>query len=121
MRVKDQGTGWERDVEGMCKDAGLKVWRLAEHGSNDQGDLMVESRWGRIVIECKCRGNLPVHAAVGKANSKARHPSTFPARMAVVAWKRLVDTGGVRRRQAGRPVAVMDLEDLLCLLGGDDG
>ena len=118
-RSKDQGTEWEREVLERCAAAGLRAWRLAEHGQNDQGDLCIQTGTEHVIVEARCRSNLTVHPAVGQANSKARHPSAeFPARFAFIAWKRLVSTDGQRRRQAGKPVAVLDLDDLLALLAG---
>jgi len=116
-RNKDQGTDWQREVLERCTSAGLKAWTLAEHGSKDQGDICIRVGGEHVIAEAKCRSNLTVHPAVGLANSKAKHPSgEFPARFAFIAWKRLVATDGPRRRQPGKPVAVLDLDDLLWLL-----
>ena len=117
-RNRQQGTKWERDIIELAESCGLKAWRLAEHGSNDQGDVIVRTGAGEhVVVEAKCRGNLTVHPAVEKARAKAGHPSVpFDVSLACVAWKRLVSTDGERRRQPGRPVAVLDLEDFMRLL-----
>lgn len=82
-KPKRQGTTWETDFVRRCQAAGLLADRMPEGGMNDAGDVWI--------------GDTP-----------------FPSGddIAIVAWHRLVDTAGHRRRPDGVPaVVVIALED----------
>ena len=67
--------------------------------------------FGRIVVECKDRAQLPLHATLAKAQQKAGGD-------AVVWWKRTEKKdGNERRTQVGRPLVAMSEELFLQLLG----
>ncbi len=94
-RPKDQGTRLETAIVNELVDRGHKAARLAEGGSNDLGDIMVElANYDGLVIEAKARQALGIHAAVAKADRKA---GAFPA---VVWWKRLIKPADGGRRRA---------------------
>lgn len=83
---KNQGTRFETAFVDAAKAFGLDAERLAEQGSNDLGDVRINSKW-------------PQDPYVA------------------VAWKRLVNKGGARRRADGEPVVVVvSLSDFLSLM-----
>lgn len=91
-KEKRQGTAWETELVKRAKAAGLDSRRLAEGGSDDEGDLEVIAGDLRVVVEGKARAALGAHAALAKAEAKAGDEH------AVVAWKRLVRRDGSNRR-----------------------
>ena len=115
---KQLGTAWETEIVRVAQAHGLKAWRLAEGGPNDAGDIAIETKDGDVyVCEAKCRTNLNIHETLDKATVKAENADLpfVPAGVAV-AWKRLVNTGGRRRVQAGPPVVAVELGEWLDLI-----
>jgi hypothetical protein len=110
---KRQGTAWERELRLQLEQlVKVPVVRLAEGGTYDRGDLALHVGDQEIVIEARDRSSMQVHTATEKARQKAG-----PEAVAVVAWKRKIKKpGNERRSQVGRPVAVLDLADLIWLL-----
>lgn len=106
-RQKAQGTRWEREVLEAVHDAGYTdAYRLAEHGTKDQGDLLIGSR--KIVLECKDRERLNIHDTVAKASRKA------DGWTAAVVWKRRArKEGNTRRHTVGEPIVALTLTDFL--------
>ncbi len=47
---KQQGTAWETSLVRRAEDFGLKARRLAEAGSNDQGDVYIEGEYDQDPI-----------------------------------------------------------------------
>ena len=119
-RQKQQGTRLETSIVKRL-NTGLRhgaARRLAEGGTNDEGDVELELPHGhRLIIEAKHRQALPVHAALEKAMIKA---GSTPA---VVWWKRTMrKEGGTRRSKVGvGEVVVMDVDTFLWLLEGRNG
>ena len=110
-----QGTAFETWlVKWLNRISGVVAERLAEGGSQDQGDIrfydMFEQVW---YVECKAREVLNVTRELSKARLKSPDPQHT-----VLAWKRLVKNGGKRRVSDGEPVViVMGLDTLHSLLG----
>lgn len=116
-RQKKQGTAHESWLVAKLREAGFSARRLAEGGTQDEGDVeaYLPNRW---VLEAKARSSLNVQETLGKARSKAAAAAGQPVPVAVV-WKRLVRVAGKQVRQpvAGERVIVcLSLEDFLTLL-----
>ena len=86
----------------------MSARRLAEGGSDDEGDVEAQLAGDRWILEGKARQNLNVQETLGKARRKAAG-----APVAVV-WKRLVKKAGLSVRQ---PV---EGERIVVVLGWDD-
>lgn len=90
-KPKAQGTAWESEFVRRARDAGLMADRLPEGGLRDAGDVWINDT---------------------PSNHKTRSGWDIP----VVAWSRLVDTGGDRRSPDGeRSVVVISTDDFLKL------
>ena len=117
---KQEGTWWESEIVRLAQARGYKAWRLAEGGTNDPGDVAVETPGGDVyLVEAKNRGNLNIHNALDKAIGKAEKSDTpfVPAGVAV-AWRRLVRKGDAERRvQAGQPVVAITIDEWFDLIG----
>lgn len=112
-RSKAQGTAWERELRRALSEAlQVPVRRLAEEGIHDEGDLEFEIAGQRFVVECRDRETMQAHTAVQAARTKAGQALSF------VAWKRKRKVPGrTNRVQVGRPIAIMDLQDLITVIG----
>ena len=119
-RAKSDGTEWESHLVSMAHARGWKAWRISEGGQYDYGDVAIELPSGRtIVLEAKRRTQLNIHATNDKASAKvADNLERIPHEVTAVgtAWKRLVDRGGKRRVQAGKPIVAFDLDTTFALL-----
>lgn len=117
-KAKAQGTKHESWLVTEFNDNGYQAKRIAEGGSNDEGDVeatLLNKRW---VIEAKARQNLNIQATLGAARRKANAASQEPVPVAVI-WKRLVKVAGMKNRQpidGERIVVCMSLDDFLALL-----
>jgi hypothetical protein len=106
-RYKAQGTTFERKLRLQLTSRRIANTRLAEEGSNDEGDILINDlNW---VVEARHRGVMNIHQAVADASRKAQrlaHAGT------VVIWKRSQRKPGARiRTQVGVPVACMSVSD----------
>lgn len=107
-KAKQQGTNHESWIANELKGHGIDARRLAEGGSDDEGDVeayLIGERW---ILEGKSRQVLNVQATLGKARRKA---AGLPV---AVVWKRLVKVAGKKVRQ---PVQG---ERVVVILGWDD-
>lgn len=106
---KKQGTAFETWTRKALNSLGIGARRIAEGGSNDEGDVEAHldgiTRW---VIECKARSSLNIQETLGKARRKAGGAPV------ILVWKRLVRVAGKQIRQ---PV---DGERIVVVLGWDD-
>ena len=112
-KQKQQGTSHESWIVKELEAAGFKARRLAEGGSEDEGDVETYLDGDRWILEGKARQTLNIQATLGKARKKANG-----LRVALV-WKRLVKVAGYQNRQpvAGeRVVVVLGWEDFLHLV-----
>jgi hypothetical protein len=108
--MKAQGTSWESEVVKDAKALEMEARRLAEGGSDDEGDVEVyaDERW---LVECKARANLNIQETLAKAIEKGKQQGhTGPV---AVVWKRLVRAAGNSKRTpvAGvRAVAIVEYD-----------
>jgi hypothetical protein len=107
-KPKQQGTRHESWIVNELEAVEVNARRLAEGGSEDEGDVEAFLAGDRWVLEGKARQTLNVQATLGKARRKAGG-----GRVAVV-WKRLVKVAGMKNRQ---PV---EGERVVVILGWDD-
>ena len=107
-KPKQQGTRHESWIVNELEAVQIDARRLAEGGSDDEGDVEAFLAGDRWVLEGKARQTLNVQATLGKARRKAGG-----GRVAVV-WKRLVKVAGMKNRQ---PV---EGERVVVILGWDD-
>lgn len=107
-KPKQQGTRHESWIVNELEAVEINARRLAEGGSEDEGDVEAFLAGDRWVLEGKARQTLNVQATLGKARRKAGG-----GRVAVV-WKRLVKVAGMKNRQ---PV---EGERVVVILGWDD-
>jgi hypothetical protein len=113
-RQKKQGTTHESWIVNELAAREYPARRIAEGGSNDEGDIEATFAGEKWVLEGKARSNLNVQQALGKARAKARAANGgVPVPVAVV-WKRLVRVPGLQVRQ---PV---EGERVVVVLGWDD-
>jgi len=108
-KSKQQGTAFETWTRRALNKVGIGARRLAEGGTNDEGDVEAHLFEGeRWVIECKATSNLNIQKILGKARRKANGAPVL------LVWKRLVKVAGKKTRQ---PV---DNERVVVVLGWDD-
>jgi hypothetical protein len=106
---KAQGTAFETWTRKALNALNVKARRLAEGGSNDEGDVEAHLVGGtRWVIECKSTSNLNIQKILGKARRKAGGTPV------ILVWKRLIRVKGMKVRQ---PV---DGERIVVVLGWND-
>jgi hypothetical protein len=115
-KMKSQGTSWESEVVKDAKALEMDACRIAEGGSEDEGDVEIQAdtRW---LVECKARQNLNIQETLAKAIAKGKQQGhTGPV---AVVWKRLVKVAGNSKRTpvAGiRAVAIVEYELWLDIL-----
>jgi hypothetical protein len=112
-KAKAQGTTHESWIVKELEAAGIKARRLAEGGSDDEGDVETYLDGDRWIMEGKARQTLNIQATLGKARRKAGG-----LRVAVV-WKRLVKVAGYQNRQpveGERVVVILGWDDFLFLV-----
>ncbi len=112
-KPKQQGTRHESWIVNELEAVEINARRLAEGGSEDEGDVEAFLAGDRWVLEGKARQTLNVQATLGKARRKAGG-----GRVAVV-WKRLVKVAGMNKRQpveGERVVVILGWEDFLYLV-----
>lgn len=107
-KPKAQGTRHESWIVNDLGTHDIPARRLAEGGSDDEGDVEAHLAGERWILEGKARQNLNVQQTLGKARRKA---SGAPV---AVVWKRLVKKAGLSVRQ---PV---EGERVVVVLGWDD-
>jgi hypothetical protein len=112
-KAKAQGTTHESWIVKELGEAGIAARRLAEGGTDDEGDVETYIHGDRWVLEGKARQTLNIQATLGKARRKAGGH-----RVAVV-WKRLVKVAGYQNRQpveGERVVVILGWDDFLFLV-----
>lgn len=120
-KAKAQGTRYETNIVNTTRNHGLQARRLAETGTNDAGDILIETgTYDHFVVEAKHRDRLAIHDALAKAERKAMMSpdlNVIPLG-AVVWWKRTARQEGKKRRVPMGEVVVMSPELFLELLTG---
>jgi hypothetical protein len=113
-KAKAQGTTHESWIVKALTALGLTARRLAEGGSDDEGDVEAFITGRRWVLEGKARQTLNVQATLGKARKKAGGNTPV-----AVVWKRLVRVPGYKNRQpveGERVVVVLSWDDFVSLV-----
>ena len=67
---KEKGTRWESAVAKYLQSKGFPVWRMAQTGAEDEGDLGGLPSWA---FECRDRAKMDLSKNVRDANSRALH------------------------------------------------
>jgi len=104
-KSKAQGTRFETAIVGTLQAVGFgTARRIAEGGSNDEGDIEFDDAAGEHwIIEAKATANLNVSQTLHKAKIKAPAYSNV-----AVVWKRLTrKSGNERRTPDGVPIVVV--------------
>jgi hypothetical protein len=113
-KAKAQGTSHESWIVKALQAVGITSRRLAEGGSEDEGDVEATIQGTRWVLEGKATQTLNVQKILGKARRKAGGSTPV-----AVVWKRLVKVSGYTNRQpveGERIVVVLGWEDFLTLV-----
>jgi len=113
-RQKKQGTTHESWIVDQLHANEHPAKRIAEGGSQDEGDVETTLAGEKWVLEGKARSNLNVQQSLGKARTKARAANGGQPVPVAVVWKRLVRVPGLQVRQ---PV---EGERVVVILGWDD-
>ena len=119
---KQQGTANEtRLVDMFNAHPRVKAaWRLAEGGSNDPGDIAVETIDGDVyVVEAKHRERLPVHRTLKAVLDKIEKADLpFVPAGGALQWKRSVlkDGNDVRSADGMSEVMVIPVDEWLDLI-----
>ena len=66
---KAKGTRWESAVAKFLQSKGFPVWRMAQTGAFDEGDLGGLPQWA---FECRDRAKIDLSKNVKDANDRAR-------------------------------------------------
>lgn len=118
-RQKKQGTTHESWIVNELAMRQHPARRIAEGGSQDEGDVEATLAGDKWVLEGKARSNLNVQQALGKARAKARAANGGEPVPVAVVWKRLVRVPGLQVRQpveGERIVVVLSWDDYLKLV-----
>lgn len=113
-KPKAQGTRHESWIVKELDAIGITARRLAEGGSEDEGDVEATINGTRWVLEGKARQNLNVQKTLGKARKKAG--GDVPV---AVIWKRLVKVAGYQNRQpveGERVTVTLSMDDFIRLI-----
>jgi hypothetical protein len=113
-KAKQQGTAHESWIVNALTALGVSARRLAEGGSEDEGDVEATLLGERWVLEGKARQTLNVQKTLGKARKKAGGSTPV-----AVIWKRLVKVKGYTNRQpveGERITVTISWEDFLRLI-----
>jgi hypothetical protein len=123
-KQKKQGTTHESWIVNELRSNEYEARRIAEGGSQDEGDVEAILAGEKWVLEGKARSNLNVQEALGKARAKATSANGgVPVPVAVV-WKRLVRVPGLQVRQpveGERVVVILGWDDYVALLNKTKG
>ena len=113
-KPKAQGTRHESWIVKELDAVSISARRLAEGGSEDEGDVEATINGTRWVLEGKATQNLNVQKILGKARRKAGGSTPV-----AVVWKRLVKVAGYQNRQpveGERTVVILSWEDFVNLV-----
>jgi hypothetical protein len=100
---KALGTAWESDVAKFLRSYGLDVWRMAQTGAEDQGDL---GGLNEFAFEARNRAKISLTQNIDDANDRARCKES---RYGVTVMKR-------RGKSVGDGMVSMDLRTFATLL-----
>lgn len=66
---KRAGTQWESDIVAYLRALGIGAWRLAQRGSRDSGDILIEGV--AVTVEAKAERTLALGVALTEAAKEA--------------------------------------------------
>jgi hypothetical protein len=118
-KQKKQGTTHESWIVNELTSHQHPANRIAEGGSQDEGDVEATIAGEKWVLEGKARSNLNIQEALGKARSKASAANGGQQIPVAVVWKRLVRVPGLKVRQpveGERVVVILGWDDYLSLV-----
>jgi hypothetical protein len=118
-KQKKQGTTHESWIVNELTSHQHPANRIAEGGSQDEGDVEATIAGEQWVLEGKARSNLNIQEALGKARSKASAANGGQQIPVAVVWKRLVRVPGLQVRQpveGERVVVILGWDDYLSLV-----
>lgn len=118
-KQKKQGTTHESWIVNELTSHQHPANRIAEGGSQDEGDVETTIAGEKWVLEGKARSNLNVQQALGKARAKASAANSGQQIPVAVVWKRLVRVTGLQVRQpveGERVVVILGWDDYLSLV-----
>jgi hypothetical protein len=118
-KQKKQGTTHESWIVNELTSHQHPANRIAEGGSQDEGDVETTIAGEKWVLEGKARSNLNVQQALGKARAKASAANSGQQIPVAVVWKRLVRVPGLQVRQpveGERVVVILGWDDYLSLV-----
>jgi len=118
-KQKKQGTSHESWIVNELTSHQHPANRIAEGGSQDEGDVETTIAGEKWVLEGKARSNLNVQQALGKARAKASAANSGQQIPVAVVWKRLVRVPGLQVRQpveGERVVVILGWDDYLSLV-----
>ena len=118
-KQKKQGTTHESWIVNELTSHQHPASRIAEGGSQDEGDVEATLAGEKWVLEGKARSNLNVQQALGKARAKASAANGGQPVQVAVVWKRLVRVPGLQVRQpveGERVVVILGWDDYLSLV-----
>jgi len=118
-KQKKQGTTHESWIVNELTSHQHPANRIAEGGSQDEGDVEATIAGEKWVLEGKARSNLNIQEALGKARSKASAANGGQQIPVAVVWKRLVRVPGLQVRQpveGERVVVILGWDDYLSLV-----
>ena len=100
---KEKGPRWESAVSKILQGKGFPVWRMAQTGTEDQGDLGGLPEWA---FECRDRAKLELSKNVNDANARAQAKGAL---YGVTVMKK-------RNSSVGSAYVAMDLETFARIL-----
>lgn len=118
-KQKKQGTTHESWIVNELTSHQHPANRIAEGGSQDEGDVETTLAGEKWVLEGKARSNLNVQQSLGKARAKASAANGGQQIPVAVVWKRLVRVPGLQVRQpveGERVVVILGWDDYLSLV-----
>lgn len=69
-KSKEKGTRWESAVAKYLRSKGFDVWRMAQTGTEDQGDI---GGLSQVAFECRNRAKISLAENVDDAESRAKY------------------------------------------------
>ena len=87
-RNKRNGTAWESALRDQLRDCGSDIEKLRLNGTEDEGDLVIRTDRGRVMIEAKSGAMHPaefVREATTEARNYEKHRGLEPGSVTGVA------------------------------------
>jgi hypothetical protein len=117
-KQRAQGTKAESWIVTKLREAGYYAKRLAEGGTQDEGDVETIILGERTVVESKARSSLNIQEVLGNARAKAAKAAGHPV-PTILVWKRLVRKPGLVNRvpvNGERVVVILSWDDFMDII-----